>query len=331
MRSDNTKTQNRIDMIKILANDGIHPDGQMLLEEAGYQVITEKIPQEELAAKLPEYDAIIVRSATKVRKELIDQCPKLKVIARAGVGLDNIDHAYAREKGLQVINTPAASSKSVAELVFGHVYTLARFLQQANFDMRNLGEGDFKKLKKAYSKGFELRGKTLGVIGFGRIGQETARIGLGVGMRVLAADIQHVNTSLNLGLYSSDEIDVAVKMETTDMETVLREADVISLHVPSAKEPIIGTEQFAKMKDGSIIVNASRGGIIDEEALLEALESGKLWGAGLDVFENEPMPRQEILKHPKVSVSPHIGGSTQEAQSNIGLELADKILAYFGH
>ena len=316
-------------MIKILANDGIHEDGQTLLLEAGYQVDTEKVPQDKLAEVLPDYDVVIVRSATKIRKDLIDLCPKLKIIARAGVGLDNIDYDYAREKGKTVFNTPAASSQSVAELAFAHMFSLARFLHQSNQALRS-DDSDFKALKKAYSKGYQLRGKTLGVIGFGRIGQETARIGLALGMNVMPVDIFVDEVDIDINIYHSDKVRLSVKVETYEMDEMLANADLISLHVPFAGKPLIGAEEIAKAKEGVIIINAARGGTVDEAALLEGLKSGKVGGAGLDVFENEPTPRKELLQHPLVSVTPHIGASTVEAQANIGLELADKIIAFFG-
>ncbi|MCP3932958.1 MAG: 3-phosphoglycerate dehydrogenase [Bacteroidetes bacterium] len=317
-------------MIKILVNDGIHPDGQMLLEEANYQVDTEKVAQEDLPAVLPEYDVILVRSATKVRKELIDLCPKLKIIGRGGVGLDNIDVDYARSKGIEVINTPAASSQSVAELAFAHFFTLSRSLHRANREMPLSGNTAFKKLKKSYSKGVQLRGKTLGIIGFGRIGQETARIGLAMGMNVMPVDLIVEEAELGIDIYQSKDVQLKVHLVTYEMEEVLKKADYLTLHVPFTGKPLIGEAEIAKMKNSAIIVNAARGGTVDEEALLRALDAGELGGAGLDVFENEPTPRTELLNHPKVSVSPHIGASTLEAQTNIGLELADKIIAFLG-
>lgn len=316
-------------MAKILVNDGIHPDGKMLLEDAGYEVHTDKIAQDDLPARLPEFDAIVVRSATKVRQDLIDQCPNLKIIARGGVGLDNIDVAYAKSKGVQVMNTPAASSQSVAELAFAHMFSLSRFLHLANRDMPAKGDTEFKALKKSYSKGAQLRGKTLGVIGFGRIGQETARIGLAIGMNVMPVDLVIDETNVNISLYNSDDVQLSVRMKTYEMDEMLAKADYISLHVPSVGKAILAREQFDKMKDGVIVINTARGGTIDEADLLDALESGKVGGAGLDVFENEPTPLRTLLDHPKISVSPHIGASTLEAQRNIGLELADKIIGFF--
>jgi D-3-phosphoglycerate dehydrogenase len=316
-------------MIKILVNDGIHPDGKMLLEDAGFAVDTEKVAQEDLAKELPEYNAIVVRSATKVRADLIDKCPNLKVIARGGVGLDNIDVDYAKSKGIEVINTPAASSESVAELAFGHMFTLARFLQQSNRDMPTKGNTDFKNLKKSYSKGIQLRGKSLGIVGFGRIGQETARIGLAMGMNVLPVDLMIEQIDLDINIYNTRDVKLKVHVPTVSFDEMLAKSDFISLHVPSLRKAILGKEEFEKMKDGVIVVNCARGGVIDEQALLEALESGKVGGAGLDVFENEPTPLEALINHPNISVTPHIGASTLEAQRNIGLELADQIIAAF--
>lgn len=314
-------------MIKILANDGIHPDALTLLGEAGYEVDTEKVSQEDLIKVLPDYDVIIVRSATKVRKDLIDACPKLKIIARGGVGLDNIDYEYAQSKGIAVMNTPAASSSSVAELAFAHIFSLARFLNRSN---RELSGGTFKKLKEEFSEGRQLRGKTLGIIGFGRIGQEVARIGLALGMNVKPVDLIVEEADINIQLFNMDAVKLSVHVPTFDMEEVLTTSDYLTLHVPASNGALIGKNEIAKMRQGSIIINTSRGGIVDEEALLEALESGHIGGAGIDVFENEPNPRPALLNHPRISVTPHIGASTIEAQAYIGLELADRILAFFG-
>lgn len=317
-------------MIKILINDGIHPDGQLLLEEAGYQVETNTIAQADLDTQLPNFDAICVRSATKVRTALIDKCPNLKAICRGGVGLDNIDVAHARSKGVKVINTPAASSKSVAELAFGHMFSLSRFLHLSNRDMPAKGNSEFKKLKKSYAKGQELRGRKLGIIGFGRIGQETAKIGLGLGMTVLPVDLMLDDATIEMTFQGNKEFTVSIKIDTVEMDEMLAKADYISLHVPSLGKALLGAEEMEKMKDGVILVNTARGGTIDEDALLIALESGKVGGAGLDVFDNEPTPRADLLNHPRISVSPHIGASTLEAQRNIGLELAEKLIDLFG-
>jgi D-3-phosphoglycerate dehydrogenase / 2-oxoglutarate reductase len=314
-------------MIRILANDGIDPLGKSLLEQAGFQVDTENIPQEELPVALKNYDAITVRSATKVRQDLIDACPNLRLIGRGGVGMDNIDVEYARKKGLAVVNTPAASSLSVAELVFGHLFTGVRFLQDSNRRMPVEGAEKFNALKKAYANGMELRGKKIGIIGFGRIGRETARIALGLGMEVLAFDLHAVPVELELQL--AGNIRVNVPVHAMSLDQLISHADFISLHVPFAERPVLGQEEFQSMKKGVGIVNCSRGGTIDETALLEALDNGTVSFAGLDVFENEPTPRKDLLAHPKVSLTPHIGASTEEAQERIGSELAQLIIDHF--
>lgn len=314
-------------MFRILANDGIDPIGKELLEKAGFQVDTNHIPQAELSEGLKNYDAITVRSATKVRKELIDACPNIKLIGRGGVGMDNIDVDYARENGLAVVNTPAASSLSVAELVFAHLFTGIRFLQDSNRKMPIEGNTKFNDLKKAYAKGIELRGKKIGIIGFGRIGRETAKVALGLGMDVLAYDLFQIPSQLELIL--SGDVRVSCPINAVSMEQLIKESDFISLHVPFSEKPVLGKEEFAKMKDGVGVVNCSRGGTIDEDALLEALNTGKIGFAGLDVFDNEPTPRQDLLSHPNVSLTPHIGASTNEAQERIGTELANLIIDFF--
>ncbi len=315
--------------IKILANDGIHIDGQQKLEAAGFEVDTNKIAQEDLTSKLQDYEVILVRSATKVRQELIDVCPNLKIIGRGGVGLDNIDVSYAKDKGVAVYNTPAASSKSVAELVFAHIFTLARGLHSLNREMPEVGNSKFKALKKGASKGMEVRGKSIGIVGFGRIGQEVARIAIGLGMNVLAVDPFSKGAKVSLNLFQHQGLDINVDINTVSMDEMLANADMITLHVPSQDKPVLGKEEMAKMKDGVMLINAARGGVIDEEALLEALDSGKVRGAGLDVFVNEPTPNEKLLNHDKISLSPHTGAATLEAQSYIGLELAEKIIAFY--
>lgn len=314
-------------MVKILVNDGIEADGKLILEDAGYEVNTTTVAQDALMTELPNYDVIIVRSATKVRKDLIDACPNLKIIARGGVGTDNIDVAYARSKGIEIITTPAASSQSVAELAMGHVLCLARFLNRSN---REMATGDFKKLKSAYAEGMQLRGKTMGIVGFGRIGQELARMAFAMGMNVIVSDPVITETDLTISLYNTKDVKLSIHLRSYSLAEVLKTSDFISLHTPALAKPLIGAEEIAMMKDGASLINCARGGVIDEDALLEALNSGKLRGAGLDAFVNEPNPRADLLNHPRVSVSPHIGAATAEAQANIGLELADKIIAFFG-
>lgn len=314
-------------MIKILANDGIDPVGKQMLEEAGFSVDTNNIPQDQLPEKLQAYDAITVRSATKVRKALIDACPNLKLVGRGGVGVDNIDVEYAKEKGIAVYNTPASSSLSVAELVFGHLFAGVRFLQDSNRKMPVEGNTKFNDLKKAYAKGVELRGKKLGILGFGRIGREVAKVAIGVGMEVLAYDLYPFNPEVEVTLGGG--ITVKAQVKTASAEEIIIESDFITLHTPFIEKPILGAEEFAKVKKGVGIINCSRGGLIDELALVEALNSGKVSFAGLDVYDNEPTPRQEILSHPKISLTPHIGAATNEAQERIGVELATLIINHF--
>ncbi len=312
--------------MKILANDGLEQSGIDALEAKGFEVITNKVAQEQLVDFINEQQVkvLLVRSATQVRTDIIDNCKSLQIIGRGGVGMDNIDVDYARSKGLHVINTPAASSASVAELVFAHLFSGARFLEDSNRKMPVVGDSEFAKLKKAYTKGIELRGKTIGIVGMGRIGQEVARIALGLGMRVVAADTNIGRASIKVKFYNNQFINVDI--ETEDMESVIKESDFLTLHIPAQKGGyVIGKEQFAMMKDGAAIVNCSRGGVIDEEALVEASDSGKIAFAGLDVFINEPTPSKVILNHPKISMTPHTGASTNEAQDRIALSLVEQI------
>ena len=316
--------------MKILANDGVSQSGIDVLTEASFEVITTNVAQEQLINYINEnkITVLLVRSATTARKELIDSCPGLKIIGRGGVGMDNIDVEYAREKGLSVINTPAASSSSVAELVFAHLFGGVRFLYDSNRNMPLEGESNFKGLKKAYAKGIELRGKTLGIIGFGRIGQEVAKIGLGVGMNVIATDKYMDAAEIEVSLFNGASLKVSI--ETTTMEHVLEQSDFISLHVPAQKDYVIGKKELVMMKDGSVIINAARGGVVDEVALVDALESNKLAFACLDTFENEPKPEVKLLMHPKISLTPHIGAATLEAQDRIGVELGEQIISILG-
>jgi D-3-phosphoglycerate dehydrogenase len=313
--------------MKILANDGISQSGIDDLTAAGFEVLTTTVAQEQLENFINSENivALLVRSATTVRQDLIDACPNLKIIGRGGVGMDNIDVEYAREKGLSVINTPAASSESVAELVFAHLFSGVRFLYDSNRTMPLDGDSKFKTLKKAYAKGTELRGKTLGVIGFGRIGQATAKMALGLGMKVLAFDPFLEKTTLSLAFYDGQTVDFEIK--TVSKDTVLKESDFITLHVPAQKEFVIGKPELELMKDGSGLINAARGGVVNEVALVEALNSNKLAFAGLDTFENEPTPAVQLLMNPKISLTPHIGAATNQAQDRIGSELAAQIIS----
>lgn len=313
--------------MKVLANDGISKSGILALEKGGFEVITTKVAQEQVANFINEHKVavLLVRSATKVRKDIIDQCPSLKVIGRGGVGMDNIDVDYARANGKHVINTPASSSESVAELVFAHLFSGVRFLHDSNRNMPLEGDTNFEGLKKAYANGIELRGKTLGIIGFGRIGQAVAKMALGLGMKVIAADKFLGKAEIKVDFYNGQFI--IVEIETESMEDLLKHADFITLHVPAQDGYVIGKNEFNAMKDHVGIVNCARGGVIDEVALIEALDNKKVLFAGLDVFENEPTPEITILMHPKISLTPHIGAATEEAQDRIGTELAEQIIS----
>ena len=317
--------------MNVLANDGISKSGVKALETAGFNVSTDTIAQENLIEEINKqnFEVLLVRSATKVRSDIIDGCPNLKLIGRGGVGLDNIDVKYANEKGIEVINTPAASSQSVAELVMTHLFSISRSVFDSNRNMPNSSNGDFKVLKKKYAKGAELRGKTLGIIGFGRIGQFTAQYAIGCGMNVIAFDPFIENISIELKI-ANQTINVPINM--VEMNEILSNSDYISLHVPMPADgkAIIGEDEFDKMKVGAKIVNAARGGVIDEDALLNALNNGKIAAAALDVFTGEPSPRLDLLTHEKISLTPHIGAATSEAQDRIGTELADKIISRFG-
>ena len=313
--------------MKVLANDGISKSGIKTLEKAGFEVITTKVAQEQVANYINTHDikVILVRSATKVKQDIIDACPGLKIIGRGGVGMDNIDVDYARSKGIHIINTPASSSESVAELVFAHLFSGVRFLHDANRTMPLEGDTNFDGLKKAYANGVELRGKTLGIIGFGRIGQAVAKMALGLGMKVIAAD-KYVNEAvIRIDFYNGQFINVEIITEP--LEDVIKHSDFITLHVPAQEGYVLDKEEFNMMKNDVGIVNCSRGGVLNEVALVEALDAEKLLFAGLDVFENEPTPEIQILMHPKISLTPHIGAATLEAQDRIGTELAEQIIS----
>ncbi|MCC7501671.1 MAG: 3-phosphoglycerate dehydrogenase [Flavobacteriales bacterium] len=315
--------------MRIHANDGINAEAKNRLQEEGFTITTDHVPQEQLITYLntEKVDVLLVRSATKARKDLIDACPGLKLIGRGGVGLDNIDVVHAKAKGIPVINTPASSSISVAELVMAHLFGLMRNLPESNRTMPVEGRTKFKDLKKAYEKGTEVRGKTIGIIGFGRIGQWTARYALGCGMRVIYVDNSAVAEAIELEI-NGQTVRVGVKMVT--MEELLAQADAISVHVPGQKDgqPVLSAEHLAQVKPGVVIVNTARGGSIDEDALLAALKSGRVKGAALDVFTNEPEPRADLLTEPKLSLSPHIGAATAEAQGRVGAELVDLIISW---
>ena len=316
-------------MTKILANDGISQAGIDALKSKGFDISTEHIPQNNLINTINKenYEVLLVRSATTVRKELIDACPNIKIIGRGGVGMDNIDVEYARSKEIKVINTPSASSSSVAELVFSHIFSGIRFLHDSNRNMPLQGETNFKSLKKSYSNGFEIRGKTIGIIGFGRIGQEVAKIALGLGMNIIAFDNYVKDALISFSLYDGEIIQK--KIITNSFNEVLSKSDFITLHVPSQKKYLIDKSHFGLMKNTVGFINCARGGVVNEMDLLEALDNDQISFAGLDTFENEPNPSVKLLMHPKISLSPHIGAATSEAQERIGKELADQIISIY--
>ena len=315
--------------MKILINDGLHAAGIALLEKAGHQVDTNTIAQDDLLNKLNEYDAILVRSATTVRKDLMDAAPNLKLIGRGGVGLDNIDVGYAKSKNISVFNTPAASSRSVAELAMAHLFGIVRSLPTVNKAMSLDGVSDFKALKKSASKGIELQGKTLGLIGFGRIGRETASIAIGCGMKIIAFDPYLTEGDIELQLHPVYDFKHKINVKTIAKDELLASADFISLHIPGGQGYVLDTADFAKMKDGVGIVNCARGGTISEDALLQAMDSGKVKYVATDVFEKEPPVDERILRVNSIGLSPHIGASTSEAQERVGVELAEKIIEFF--
>ncbi|KAB1228499.1 D-2-hydroxyacid dehydrogenase [Chryseobacterium viscerum] len=313
--------------MKVLANDGISKAGENALKEAGIEILDNRVAQDHVINFINDnnVDVLLVRSATKVRQDLIDACPGLKIIGRGGIGMDNIDVEYAKSKGIKVINTPTASSKSVAELVFGHFISLARFLHESNRLMPLEGDTHFNAMKKSFGNAYELSGKTLGVIGFGSIGQEVVKIGIALGMKVTVLTKSLKTKVLTLNFFDGQSVDFEIT-STNDMDAFLKDADFISINTPKTNEYIIDTPQFEKMKDGVYIVNTARGGVINEVTLIDFIESGKIAGAALDVFENEPSPELPLLMNPALSLSPHVGGNTVDAQEKIGIELAEQII-----
>ena len=313
--------------MKVLANDGISESGINKLKEAGIEILDNRVASEHLIHFINEnqVDVLLVRSATQVRKNLIDACPSLKIIGRGGVGMDNIDVEYAIDKGIYIINTPSASSRSVAEMVFAHFFSLARFLHESNRMMPLEGETQFNALKKSYSKAIELQGKTLGVIGFGKIGKEVIKIGISLGMNVKVLTRKPKTETVSLSFFNGQKVDFEIT-STNNWDDFLKDTTFISINTPKSENYIMDTPQFEKMENGVFIVNTARGGVMNEDALLEFIEDGKVAGAALDVFENEPSPSLNILMNPALSLSPHLGGNTIDAQEKIGIELAEQII-----
>ena len=303
--------------MRILASDGMEKNAVATLRAQGHEVVEQFYEPAELAEQVKNFDVLVVRSATKVRVPIIDaacETGRLKLIIRGGVGIDNIDHEYAESKGIKVMNTPRASSQSVAELALGHMLSCARFISIAGHTMR-----EDKWEKKAYGKGIELGGRTLGVVGYGRIGQALGKLAKAIGMNVIAFDIYHV-----------PGIEEQLGIPYVEMDELLAKSDFISVHAPAVDGgKLINAENIAKMKDGVVIINTSRGSNVDEDALLEALNSGKVRSAGLDVFADEPATNHALYSHPMVSCTPHIGAATKEAQTRIGAEIVDIIGKFF--
>ena len=310
----------------VLANDGISEKGIQLLKEADISVLDARVSAEHLSNFINEnnVDVLLVRSATQVRKNLIDECPNLKIIGRGGVGMDNIDVDYAIDKGIYIINTPKASCKSVAELVFAHFFSLARFLHESNRLMPLEGDTKFNTLKKSFNNATELSGKTLGVIGMGNIGLEVIKIGISLGMSIVAYNRTPKTENVKISFFDGQSLHFEIK--SVNLDEVLKKSDFISINISNAEKYFIDNEQIAMTKEGVFIANTARGGVLNEVALIDAIERGKVAGAALDVFENEPNPEIEILMNPALSLSPHIGGNTLEAQNRIAEELAEQII-----
>lgn len=313
--------------MKVLANDGISEAGRKALQDAGIEVLDNRVAQDHVINFINEnnVNVLLVRSVTKIREDIIDACPSLKIIGRGGIGMDNIDVEYAIEKGLYVINTPNASSKSVSELVFAHFFSLARFLHESNRLMPLEGDTHFNAMKKSFSNAYELSGKTLGVIGFGSIGQEVVKMGIALGMKIKVLTRKPKTKNLTLDFFDGQTVNFEIT-STNDSDDFFKETDFISINTPKTNEYIIDANEFEKMKDGVYIVNTARGGVINEVALIDFIESGKVAGAALDVFENEPSPELPLLMNPALSLSPHVGGNTVDAQEKIGIELAEQII-----
>ncbi len=299
--------------MNVLICDPVADSAINKMKEAGLDVTVKTgMDKEELIKVIPDFDAMVVRSATKVRKDVIDVASNLKLIVRGGVGLDNIDVKYAQSKGIEVRNTPAASTRSVAELAIGYMFALARMIPQATISMK---EGKWEKKR---FKGTELMGKTLGLIGTGRIGSETARIAMAIGMSVIGYD-PYIK-----------EPPVSGMTLVSSMDEIFEKSDYISLHLPLTDETkhMINKEKLSKMKKSAFLVNCARGGIIEENDLYEALKEGIIAGAALDVYEEEPPTDRKLFELDNFLCSPHVGASTKEGQGRVGDEVADIIIDF---
>ena len=311
--------------MKILAFEGLTESGIELLEKNNFEVITTKVAQSQLENFINEnsIDAIIVKN-TQITQELIEGCPSLKLIGKAGIDMENIDVTFAIDNGLHVVNTPEATTQAISELVFAHLFGMSRFLHSSNREMPLEGDTRFKDLKKAYANGIELKGKTLGIIGFGAVGQEVAKTAIGLGMSVLAYDNTIEEATLALEFYNKQQLSFTIN--TVSLEDVLTESDFISLHLTDQEDYAITSTEINKMKDGVGIVNTAFGGLINEVDLVQALKDGKVQFAGLDVFMNEPQPAVQLLMHPEISLSPNLATSTMEANVRMSTELAQQII-----
>ena len=313
--------------MRVLANEGISQKGIDALNEAGIEVVEHRVSQGHLVdfINANNIDVLLVKNTSQVRRELIDACPRLKAIGKGGAVMDNIDVEYAIEKGLYLFNTPNASTRAVAEMVFAHFFALARFLHESNRLMPLEGETKFSSLKNSFSKARELSGKTLGVIGFENIGKEVAKMGISLGMKVKVLTEEPTTETLSLSFFDGQEVNFTINT-TNDWNTFLNDTDFISITTTKSQEYMIDAPQFEMMKNGVYIVNTAKGGVINEVTLIDYIENGKVAGAALDVFEKEPRPELPILMNPALSLSPNLAELTVDAQEKIGIELAEKII-----
>jgi D-3-phosphoglycerate dehydrogenase len=297
--------------MKILLTDGLDKNAIAALKVLGHTVDEQFYEEADLIKAIEPYDCVVVRSATKITRPVIEGGKNLKLIIRGGVGTDNIDKVAAKEKGIEVRNTPAASSASVAELAIGLMFAVARTIPAATISMKS---GKWEK--KAFGKRIELEGKTLGIIGTGRIGAAVYNKCKSIGFaEFLGFDVTPENTR-------------AKDLKHVSLDELISKSDYITLHIPAAKSAVLSVAEFAKMKDNVIIINCARGGVVDEDALLAALNSGKVYGAGIDTWVGEPKPRQDLVDHPNVVSTPHVAAATKEAQQRVGGEVVEIVKEY---